>query len=276
MMKDKKKSEQYSQNFRKLPTERRIVQVTVSVVALIALFIHKFFPAFQIDDITLILLGIAVLPWLTSLIKTVEVKGIGKVEFQALEQKVSDMSGAVQSVGNKAELALATPTETLAAGGAEQDELAKNRMLKLANEYEHIRNTQSSGTTRTSAMTGIVKRMMDLASEIDEQTLLELLSADQLRLGQRLAAFAVLYARPNYQHFEKLVENVTQVEPKPFGQYWGLQAIRRVLLERGSSPVPEVVVENLRQFATKVRPGTDRAYEVKKILQELERTVTDD
>ncbi|MEM1173291.1 MAG: hypothetical protein AAGI27_00640 [Pseudomonadota bacterium] len=64
----------------------RFIQIVITVVAAIAAILHSWFPSITIDAITVTLLGIAVLPWLGPLFKSVEIPGGVKVEFQELEK----------------------------------------------------------------------------------------------------------------------------------------------------------------------------------------------
>ncbi len=56
----------------------------ISLGALILALLHLIWPSLSIDTITLILIIIAILPWLSPLIKSFEIPGGWKVEFQDL------------------------------------------------------------------------------------------------------------------------------------------------------------------------------------------------
>ena len=64
----------------------RFIQVVITVVASSLAILHSWFPSVTIDAITVTLLGIAVIPWLGPLFKSVEIPGGVKVEFQELEE----------------------------------------------------------------------------------------------------------------------------------------------------------------------------------------------
>lgn len=71
----------------------RVVQLFITVGALVVALIHVLFPAIKIDGITVILLAIAVIPWLGPLFKAIELPGGVKVEYQDLlraEKKAAD------------------------------------------------------------------------------------------------------------------------------------------------------------------------------------------
>ncbi len=61
----------------------------VSLGALILALIHIIWPQLAIDAIALVLIIIAILPWLAPLVKTLELPGGWKVEFQELQKAAS-------------------------------------------------------------------------------------------------------------------------------------------------------------------------------------------
>ena len=54
----------------------------ITIVAVAGIIIHLVFPDLKIDAITISLLVLALLPWIYPIIASVEIPGIGKVEFQ--------------------------------------------------------------------------------------------------------------------------------------------------------------------------------------------------
>ncbi len=75
----------------------RSIQIAISSVAALVAVGHTWLPEITIDAITVTLLGIAVLPWLGPLFKSVEIPGGVKVEFQELEEasKKVERSGLI-------------------------------------------------------------------------------------------------------------------------------------------------------------------------------------
>jgi len=63
----------------------------ITIVALIIVFAHLKWPALNIDAITVILLFIALIPWLSPLFKSIEFPGGWKVEYQEYKEKVDSM-----------------------------------------------------------------------------------------------------------------------------------------------------------------------------------------
>ena len=70
-------------------TEKRSVkrvQITITIVASVILIVHHIFPSLNFDEISLILLIIAIIPWVIPIFKTIEFPGGWKVEFQDYEE----------------------------------------------------------------------------------------------------------------------------------------------------------------------------------------------
>lgn len=69
--------------------EIRRTQILITLAALIVAIIHVAYPSITIDATTVFLLAVAVLPWLIPLVKSLELPGGWKVEFQELEEAKS-------------------------------------------------------------------------------------------------------------------------------------------------------------------------------------------
>lgn len=62
---------------------------------------------------------------------------------------------------------------------------------------------------------------------------------------------------------------MTALEDKPFGQYWGLQAVGRNLETGIGDSTSKAIRQDLVAFAVRVPRGSDRDYEVRKIIARL-------
>jgi hypothetical protein len=69
---------------------RYIPHTVISGAALLIALGHMVFPSVKVDAVTLALILIAVLPWLGSVFKSVELPGGIKVEYRALEKAAQD------------------------------------------------------------------------------------------------------------------------------------------------------------------------------------------
>lgn len=65
--------------------EIRIVQIGISLLAIVVALSHLIWPSLAIDGITLMLITIAIVPWLVPLFKSLELPGGVKIEFQELK-----------------------------------------------------------------------------------------------------------------------------------------------------------------------------------------------
>ncbi len=243
------------------------LRIFISLLAAILAVIHVWKPEVQVDSITIILLVLCALPWMQPLIKTVELLGV-KIELQELKKQIDEAKGAAASASRQASFAVSAVEPSsggfpsadmeLSAGEAAIEELAKN--------YEHIRATQRSGNVRTAEMTSIVRDMMELARRLkmlDVYKFLEVGSA-----GKRLYAYAYIYIWPGQDYLGILVSTITSREDTAFGQYWGLQALSHVVTT--ASNIQLEVKERLRMFWNRLPRGTDREYELNKILKMIE------
>lgn len=241
------------------------LRILVSALALLVAAIHVGRPEVRIDSITIILLVICALPWLQPLIKSIELLGV-KLELQVLQDQVAEARGAAESASRQAGLALSSSSappaallSSVASGTADSMSIRA-----LAGEYEQIRKAQRPGDARTAAMTDVVRRMIDVARRTESCGVADALRDDSP--GTRLFAYVYLYSRPDAKFLLPLVESVTAKEDKPFGQYWGLQSIGRVM--SGVAPVPLQVRNKLQAFGARLPRGTDRDYEVRKLLRQ--------
>lgn len=62
------------------------IQIGITALAMLGIIVHLIWPSLSIDWITLALLVVAVLPWLSPLLKSVEFPGGWKIEFQKLQK----------------------------------------------------------------------------------------------------------------------------------------------------------------------------------------------
>ena len=63
-------------------TNSRLLQCVITIAAILIVLIHLIFPNLKIDAITITLLLIAVVPWLSPLFKSIEFPGGGNLNFE--------------------------------------------------------------------------------------------------------------------------------------------------------------------------------------------------
>jgi hypothetical protein len=246
------------------------LRVFLTVVAIAVAISHARWPDVKIDGVTLGLVVLAALPWLAPIIKSIELPGVGKIELQEVKAQVEELRGQTASASQKADTALASKTTSMSSPMQVPGTLSpEERLLTLAAKYNHIRKTQKPGGLRTGAMTEIVGEMIALASSIPIVTTSPFLTEEDD--GKRLFAYAHLYALPEPQLLSDLVRSVAEKEDKPFGQYWGIQAIGRVVQVAPDS-VDSQTRNTLQNFLTKLKKGTDRYYELSRIMKSLDES----
>jgi hypothetical protein len=70
------------------------VKITVTVAAIFTIIAHMVWPDLKIDGITLGLLLLAIAPWFTNIIKSIEIPGVGKFELhQAIDPQAKSPGG---------------------------------------------------------------------------------------------------------------------------------------------------------------------------------------
>lgn len=244
------------------------LRIGISVVCLILFWAHRQWPDMTKDPVTLALLAFALLPWLQPLFKTIELPGGFVITLQDMERKIEKAAGAAESAALKAELAVSgiTSTSTQTSLIEATANAPRTSLSELAEQYERIRQTQESGPSRTSAMTAVVRQMIQQAAGVHEEDLRRLLKAETG--GERLIAYASLYGNPRPALLEELVSSVTSIEKKPFAQYWGIQAIGKNL-PKTASEIPATVLRALTAYEANQRRGTDRHYAVSQILAQV-------
>jgi hypothetical protein len=139
-------------------------------------------------------------------------------------------------------------------------------MGQLVDQYVNIRGTQKPGPSRTEAMTQVVAKMISVASQVQSFPIEQSLTNEE-NAGQRLAAYAYLYAKPDSQFLNHLVKCLTTLENTPFGQYWAIQALDKILALQGLEKTDKDIANQLLSFLRKrLRKGTDRYADLSRIL----------
>lgn len=75
-------------------TTKRKIQIVITVIAILVGLTHLLFPDLKIDAIFITLIVVAIIPWLEPLLKSVELPGGIKVEFQDLKKIEDDAKKA--------------------------------------------------------------------------------------------------------------------------------------------------------------------------------------
>src|SRR5262245_40092704 len=223
------------------------LRIIVTMFACVGILAHLIWPNLKVDAVTMAFFLAALFPWISPLIKSIELTGVGKVELQEMQRLADDVKGAAASTERLVELASARASASVTVARAQPTCDPQSEFVELQRRYNTVRQEMHSGSARTAQMTKIIQRMIDLSPMLMEYDVrANLGSSDR---GIRLSAYAHLFALPSFELLEPLVQSVTKVEDKPFGQYWGLKAISRVLSLGKGQTVPTSVREELKRYA---------------------------
>ena len=127
----------------------RITQIIITAVALIIAGEHLKWPNLKIDSITLTLLLVAVMPWLSQIFKSLELPGGWKIEFHDLQKatKRADeaglLSGKVQSASPYSFQLVADEDPNLALAGLRIE--IEKRLTQIAESYQIDSGRSSAG-----------------------------------------------------------------------------------------------------------------------------------
>lgn len=232
---------------------RHIVAGVVSCVAIAVAVAHVVAPDLKIDNVTVALLVVAIVPWLRDLLNSIELPGGFKVEFKAVEQRI-------EAAERVADAALVGSGDDLP---ETDDATALEDVRKLAAEYLEVRRSMRSGPARTQRQTGIFGRLVRTTQRVAAPALDDWLTSPDG--GLRLAAYARLYAAPDPAGIHALADAVVQ-DPLAFNQYWGLRALDKVVDAVGAEEVPSEVVRRLEDCRPR---GSDRVALLRRLLAKL-------
>jgi hypothetical protein len=80
---------------------RLVISFAVSAAALLVAAAHVAFPDLEIDAITLGLLVVAVIPWLSPILESIEAPGGWKLKFRELEQRIEEKGREVEALSTR-------------------------------------------------------------------------------------------------------------------------------------------------------------------------------
>lgn len=238
-------------------------RIALTAVAVALAVTHIAWPHIRIDSITFALLIVAAVPWLHRVFKSVSTPFLG-LEFRELKQRLDAVDSKAES---SRQLAVANEARDLARRDQSSPDVDAT-LAKLAAEYTKLRSDMSPGAARTDLMTGVVGRMLaaiEAGAKVEVEHNLR-----STHVGERLVGYAAVYARPDPAMASPIVDSITQVEHTPFGGYWGLQSLRRIVETTGNGVIDEHTRRQLRRYAETLPRGTDRAYEIGLILRLLD------
>ena len=238
------------------------VVLTAAAVALAA--VHLIWPRLKVDMITVVLVVVAIVPWLHTLFTSVSTPFLN-LEFRELERRLDAVDDKVDS---SRQLVVASEARDLARQAQQSPNTGAATLTGLARDYDNIRTSMAPGAARSDMMTAVVGKML---AAVESGELIDVernLRSDDG--GERLAGYAAIYAIPDATSAAAVVDSLIQVEDTPFGAYWALQGIRRIVETGGKGAIDHDTHKKLLAYAERLRRGTDRAYETDRILRLLD------
>ncbi|TIY08214.1 MAG: hypothetical protein E5V18_06875 [Mesorhizobium sp.] len=241
------------------PTSGRQLRVAITIGALVAILLRLVFPTLfeRIDFVTVALLVVASIPWLSPFVSKISIPGVIEAELRELKREFQETKEEVASVS---EIALRSQDIVLLSGAEATEDASKQTgspelLVELAKEYVSIRGSMPSGSLRTSAMDELFGRMLKQASKLGSNWREHIQLLQSGDSGQQLSGIAYAYAFPAATEISALIGAVEDAK-QPFVQYWGLRAIQRALEADGPFSVKDV--ERLQRLPSAFSPGTDR------------------
>lgn len=224
------------------------VAITGGAVALGV--VHVIWPHLKIDSVTVVMVVIALVPWIGGIVQNIELPGGFKVGLREAQQ-------AAAKAQTQADQAASTATAALSAATTRTGQ----SVTELANEYVRIRREVPSGPQRTSALDRLAGQLAVATSEDPSFDFnAEIKSAHP---GLRLAALTYAYARPSAEMMEELV-GVAQAPDSSFEQYWAIRALLEVTSI--NSNISQEILDGLQQLYERLDPHTSRAAVMEQLL----------
>lgn len=231
--------------------------------------VHVLRPGIKIDTITVLLLVVAVVPWLGGVLESIELPGGARFVFRQLEGRIEAMEARTARLDQEVDGAAATARVALAAAGSTgaddtaEASVAQATMERLASEYTRLRRTEAGGPARTAKQEQLFAELLRVTPHIPALDLRTMLASEDP--GTRLAACARLYAVPDPTKLDLLVDAVAR-EELPFIKYWGFIVLGRVIDELGADQVPVGAVRRLRACLPTLHQSSDEARSLQRVL----------
>lgn len=225
------------------------------------------------DTVSLGLVVLASLPWISGMVKSIKGPGGTELVFKDLERQTLQAIGAAENANRQAALAVASIRSTQPSTSApanydrlQQREDSNQRMQKCIQRYNEIRKTMKRSMVRTTEMTKVVSEMIAVCRDDREKSFPVRAALHEEDRGKRLAAYVSLYVNPQKELLENLAKSVANPDNHAFGQYWGIQAIGSTLSLSGK--IPTTALNELKKFLASLDVGTDRHFALSGILHD--------
>jgi hypothetical protein len=244
---------------------RRRLGVLVTVMAIGAIVVHTIVPSLKSDTLTLVLVVVALLPWLGNLLESVELPGGWKVQYRGLEERVENTEKATARAGTQAAEAASTAQVAIGVAGTKLPDTTRATMddiRNLSKEFARLRALphQLSRTQEMDRLFGALAAVAPTVPDFDPTTAL-----DDEEAGLRLAGYAYLYSRPDSNHIAELAHALLQ-EQSSFNQYWAIRSLRVLIAQTGLDTLPVTIYDQLRKLKDELPADSARHAQLSALL----------
>jgi hypothetical protein len=227
---------------------RRWFGYSISVLAIAAAIGHVIWPDAKIDSATVLLLVVALVPWLGTLIESLELPGGLKLKYRSLEERFERTEQTVAT--GSATAANATSIAQAALGAARIGNLAVDASDgsvpsgadAVIEEMRRLRSLPHSDA-RTDTMDQLFGELISLTARApDFDPAVALRDED---VDRRLTGYARLYGDPDTALTELVCDALLR-ERSAFNQYWAIKTLRSLVDSADTvTPAMRVALENL-------------------------------
>lgn len=236
-------------------SRRRWLGAAVSLVAILGAAAHLVWPGLRIDAITVLLLVVALVPWLGDLLESIELPGGWKVKYRDLQERQDALERTTEEASSTARAAL---------GAVRGEDLppTMETVRRFAEEYRLLRKTprQPSRTAELDQLFGTMVTVLPRVPGFDPVR-----AFDDDEDGIRLAGYAALYGRPDPAVLEETARALGR-ETTGFIQYWGIRTVAAMLDRADPAEVSEEVFEILQELLSRLPRTTSRHEQLGRLL----------
>lgn len=246
-----------------LTDKRLIISITLSCIVVARYFFPDRFKNF--DETSLLLIGMAIVPWVIPMISSLEIPGVLKAEINNVRKTANTALNVAQDSKSKADEAYissdinTSSTEYLN---------ASERLESLSLEYVKIRSENRKGLHRTSRMTNIFRGMAHTARSLGDKWDIAKEWIKQDDDGKNLSAIAYYYNFPGSADFDSIIECIKK-SGQPFIKYWALITLKRKISIEGIDSLSHNNINDLRIISSSTPKNTDR----KRLLNIINDTI---
>jgi hypothetical protein len=206
---------------------RRLFGAGVTALALAAGVAHLVAPNLKIDAITVLLLVVALLPWLGELLESIELPGGWKLQYRALADKVEETEQQASQAATRAREAVSTANVAIGATRI-GDRTVVNSIADvndLIDEYRQLRQLPAS-PGRTQQMDQLFGRMVVVVSTTAQFDAAAALKDDDPAV--RLTGYASLYGVPDPTMIDVAIDALVKERrlTSSFNEYWAIMVVR--------------------------------------------------